>query len=445
MKRDKVAAGALVLLWTLQSVAGSLSFKEVWSQIESTSPAQEAAHLQVQSLEEARARADRHWLPKVYVDARTYQTNDPGQSFFGLLEQRKVTQSDFDPNALNHPGTSTYTRGALGLDLPLFEGNMKVSQSALYDHSLKAQKMTSSQIQLEQYSQVGIAYGSIIVLQAQIEKLNNVSDEIQKLLKRYQIGQKSNPVGYSGLLGLKSLANRISGLLEQYKAQEQAYYKTLKEMGVQNQGWTPEAVPSQKFVEDYLSLQKNEGIESSYQVQAQLDNVKAAKEMAKMERARYMPRIGAFAESYTFNGSRDTANGYSAGLYLQWNLFDPADFGRYKEARIKAMAGEKQVQALIQQQNAEKAIADETEGALRSNLKLLQESDQLLNEQMKVSTTLFRNGSITALQLVEILNRRADLISQQNDLELSLIKTASSKITKYEFQIPFQTGNGGSK
>lgn len=441
MKFQNVLAISFVLAISLRASAQTLPFGEVWKQVSESSPMQQAAHLQTESLQESYGRSNRHWLPRIYVDARTFRTNDPAQSFFGFLEQRQVRQTDFDPSELNHPDAATFTRGALGVDLPLYEGGLKMNQVSLYDHALNAQKHESSQIEIEQYAQASLAYASIAILKSQIEKLNTIELEIQKLLKSYQIGQKSNPVGYSGLLGMKSLSNRLSGLLEQYKAQQQAYYKSLAAMGVKTVSWVPDSLNTVKFVDQYLSSQAETSM--SHKIKAGQDNAKVSMDMAEMEKARFLPRVGAFAESYTFNGSRDSATGYNAGLYLQWSLYDPSDVGRYKEAKLKAQANEKQVQAMAQQENAELAVAIETDAALRSNLKLLEDSDKLLNEQMQVATTLFRNGSISALQLVEIMNRRTELVMQQNDLELNLIKTAANKITKNNFQIPFQSRNGG--
>lgn len=428
----------ILLFLSLDIHAEMVTFNEIWSQIRTNSPAQQAAELQIHAAEEASSRASRHWLPRLYLDVKVYRTNDPGQSLMGLLQQRQIQANDFNPNLLNRPDATTYSRGALGLDLPLFEGGMKTAQAALYQNTVSAQKSAAKQTQIDQYAVVGKSYGSIIVLKNQIEKLNAISVEIQKLIKSYQIGQKSNPVGYSGLLGMRSLSNRITGLLEHYKSQQNAYYGTLNEMGYKNSNWTTENLRIQKFIEKYLTSITDS---TSNKVQSSIENIKVAQNIAEMEKARFMPRLGAFAEGYLFNGNRDAADGYMAGLYLQWNLFDPSDFGKLKEARLKTLSGEKQVQALIQQEKSEKIIADESDKAMRINLSLIEDSDKLLSEQMNVASTLFRNGSISALQLVEILNRRTDLIAQQNELEMNLIKTVSDKITKYDFQILSQSAN----
>jgi outer membrane protein TolC len=433
----------VVLLATITSQAETLSFTSVWKQINEVSVAQEASRLQTQSLDEAQSRASRHWLPKLYLDAKSYQTNDPGASFFGLLEQRSITQSDFNPDSINHPDSHLYTRGALGIDLPLYEGGMKSSQVDLYSHSVLAQKNTTLQTQIEQYAMVGQSYGALAVLEQQKNKLQVLGSEISRLIGGYKLGSRSNPVGYSGLLGMKSLANRINGLINQYEAQTKAYYAALNEMGLKETQWSPESMDSNTFVNRYFvtSLSAAEA-QSSYKIQSAKENVKAGEEAANMEKARFLPRVGAFAEAYVFNGNRDTANGYNAGLYLQWNLFDPSDFGRLREAKLKSMAAAKYSEASEQQERAERAGLQESLKSLRQNIDLLNDSHKLLVEQSKTATMLFKNGSINVLQFVEILSRRVDLIHQQSEAELGLIKAASQMITQQKFDIAMHLNSG---
>lgn len=438
----------LILICSVQvfAQAKTLSFESVWQKINSLSLAQDSSRLQTESLIESENRVARHWLPKLYLDAKTYHTNDPGASFFALLEQRALNQSDFNPDLINHPDSHLYTRGALGLDLPLYEGGMKSSQVDLYKYSVTAQKNTTLQIQLDQYSAVGLAYGSLAVIEKQKRKLQTVSHEISKLLKSYQLGSKSNPVGYSGLLGMKSLENRIQGILNQYESQNLAYVSMLRELGLSDDGWTPDKIDSNEFVSKYfVSAAELKQSSPSYQIEAAKNNAKASVEMANMQQARFLPRVGAFAESYMFNGSRETANGYNAGLYLQWNLFDPADFGSLKEAKLKSQASQKYSEAREQQERAEWSGLNEQLKALRLNLNLLNESYKLLSEQSEMTMTLFKNGAISALQTVEVLNRGVDLIAQQGEAEFALIKAGSQIILKQKFEIEKYASSGVEK
>jgi outer membrane protein TolC len=438
-----------MLISSRWALAETLSFTTAWKKINSESPSIESSRLQFESITQGQARAARHWLPRVYIDAKTYQTNDPGASFFGILQQRSAQQNDFIPNNINHPNTQVYSRGALGIDLALYEGGMKSAQTELYKHSAAAQENATSQIQIEQYSQVGFSYASIAVLQKQKKKLDVMNSEIIRMVKRYELGNKSNPAGYSGLLGMKSLANRINGLINQYTASSNSHYAVLKEMGLGETNatkWSPEDIDSKTFVNRYFFHEKDTADTTpSFKTESAQKNVLASLEMANMEKAKYRPRIAAFAESYLFNGDRNTASGYTAGLYLQWNLFDPAIHGSLKEAKLKSLSAAKYAEASQQQEQAERAALAESILSLQQNLELLEDSYKILIEQGKMTGTLFQNGSISALQIVEVLSRRADLIEQQSEAELGLLKAASLIITKERFNIASHVDTGAAK
>lgn len=423
----------LLMIFGLGAQAEPVPFPEVWNSISQASPGLKAAELQSQAAMKAKDRAGRHWLPRLYLDARSYQTNAPGQSFIGLLEQRSLRQSDFNPDSINSPDSEVFTRGSLGADLALYEGGMKSAQFDLQSHLSQSQAHEAAGVKVEQYSEVAKAYGSLGLLEQQKKKLLSLKQIIERLLKGYQIGVKSNPVGYSGLLGLKSLANRVQGLLVQYEAQSQAYYMALKEMGFATDGWSPQAEETTVFVDKYLPNQRTE---SSFQVESLKEKSLVAQEAYKMEKARFRPRVGAFAESYIFNGSRDTANGYTAGIYLQWSLFNPSDYGTHKEAQIKSLAAQKYTEAMEQKERAEKLSLDQVIGALKSNIRLFEDSQKILVEQSQVAESLFKNGSINALQFVEVLNRRVDLVTSQSDAGLSLLQASSQKLLKSRFELP---------
>ena len=67
---------------------------------------------------------------------------------------------------------------------------------------------------------------------------------------------------------------------------------------------------------------------------------------------------------------------------------------------------------------------------MKKNLELLNDSEKLLSEQVKVTSNLFHSGAITALQLAEVLNRRVDLILNLRTLEQGLIDLRTKRLTQ---------------
>lgn len=454
-KKIKVLLGVVILQtatisWAQsQQKVSTLPLEKVWVQIHGESPMQKSAQLQVESFEASKDRASLHWLPRLYLDAKHYQTNEAGSQFFGLLQQRSLENTDFNANDINHPKITWSTRAALGVDWALYEGGMKSAQSSMYTEMSQAQKKASSQLALEQYAQVAQFYGSIGLIQQQKQKISDLLKVIERLTKSYQIGQRSNPVGYSGLLGLKSLSNRLMGLLSQYEAQQNSYHASLKEMGLKEDLWAPQFADVISYVDNKMNYVCSPGVSceaqlsqsKSLKVKSFEQNAAASEFAAQMEKARYLPRLGAFAESSLFKSERDTSDSYIVGLYLQWNLYNPNELGLSKEAQIKAAANTQQVKALDQQERAERASLLQAIQALKSNLTLLNESQKLMTEQIQVTETLFKNGSVNALQFVEVLSRRADLLTSQSDAGMDLMQKSASLLTKSAWDIAAVNAN----
>ena len=229
----------LLVLLPFSIRANDLSLEEAWQVIAAESKAQQSASFSLQAARAAKERAGLHWLPRVYLDAKAFQTNDPGLSFFSLLSQRSVNTNDFNPSSLNHPESHLNTRGAIGLDLALYEGGMKVAQLEMQDHFLAGKIAEADFVREGQFLELARAYGTISVLGAQKEKFSEIQSIVSRIIHSYQIGNKSNLVGYSGLLGLKTLANRIQGLLLENQAKSKAHRIEINEMGLKQSEWDP--------------------------------------------------------------------------------------------------------------------------------------------------------------------------------------------------------------
>ncbi len=426
----------LILAFNAQGLrAETLSFEDVWRAIDSSSPAQKAVKIEVQAEAEGKDRAARHWFPKLYLDAKSYQTNDPGSSFFGILQQRSVLSSDFVPTKLNQPDEKIYSRGALGVDLPLYEGGMRHSEEKMRTHLLEAKQQEAKALQAQQYAEVAKAYGGLMVLEKQKNDLKDIQNTTDKIIKSYQLGNRSNPVGYSGMLGLKTLANRIRGSLSEAEAKARAQLTALNEMGLHHDSaWSPQSVSSPQFVEKYMT--SNSELASA-NVLALKAKATAASEAVGMEKSRALPRIGLFAEDYVFSGNRSTDTGYTVGVYMQWMLYNPNDYGLSREAQLRSAAAGKYTEALQEREKIEQAGLREAGLSLRENLRLMQESHQMLQEQTKIAETLFRNGSINVLQFVEVLARRTDLVVSHAEAELGLIRVEADRLLKVNFTPAF--------
>ncbi len=408
--------------------SSTYSFADVWRFAKARSPEITAADHELQAAKINEARQSRHWYPRVYAEGRVFSTNDPALTFMSLLGQRQIAAPDFSPSALNQPGNGVFERGTLGFDLPLFEGGAKMAAADAATHAAEASRHGRNSAQNKQYAEIATAYVSLLVLESQRRELSQLADGVKDTLDRYRIGAKSNPVGYSGLLGLKNLRNRIQGLLVDNEAKRSEIRDRVRVVATDlPSDWTPISEDLGTFIEKHMPSTVKAGRSASENVA--YATAEAMEKMKGAERARFLPKIGLFGTGDLYGGSRNTATSYTGGAYVQWDLFSAQNFGAMGQAEHQAAAALARADGESRRAELARSGARHAIGSLEKNLTLMDESAKLLQEQTTTARGLFRNGSITAMQLVEVLARRADLLTSRADAQLGLIQARATLFT----------------
>jgi outer membrane protein TolC len=167
------------------------------------------------------------------------------------------------------------------------------------------------------------------------------------------------------------------------------------------------------------------------------------------EKAKFLPRLGLFAQGDLYGGNRAAATSYSSGAYLQWDLFSAPNFGAIGQAEHQAAAAQAKADELKNKLASDHVAAESGAKASERSLTLLDESADLLEEQTQTARGLFRSGSINALQLVEVLNRRADLLVNRAQVELQLAQMKAALFMTSARSVSSQAGsaesNGGAQ
>lgn len=400
------------------------SFETLWSEFYQKSLQQKSVGLDKEASEFALSRAKKHWLPRVYVEGKWFSTNDPTQVFFTNLGQRSIQQSDFIPSDLNSPGRKSFKTATLGLDLPLYEGGMKSSQSSMFESLMKASELEVKAKKSEEYAEFSRQYGGILHHTRSDLHLTDLQQQLEKIIANYQVGSQSNLIGYSGLLGLKGVKNRIEGMLYDFNLKISHAKKWINTKTEIHENWTPNI--SQKL-NDFLNENLTHSSTASYSslIFAQQFKMKTLEDAKDMEKSRYLPRVGLFAQNNLYSGNRDTANAQAYGLYLMWDLFNNDSYARVSEANAKAMAAKARLEAGKQEEKIMLEQLLESKAALEKILGLIENSDNLLKEQTQNAMKLFRSGMLSALQLAEVINRRVDLIDNKSKAQTQYLDVYS--------------------
>jgi outer membrane protein TolC len=400
------------------------NFSEIWNAIKAEHPELMAAKAEVNAAESSSARSARHWLPGLYFSGRGYSTNDPLQNFMGKLEQRSVTALDFNPDALNQPGSNTFAQLSLGAELPIYEGGGSHAFSEMQDFNLKARQSLNSAAEIEVYTQVVSLYSGVLNANESLVSLEELKTKVNGILSKYSLGSRSNPIGYSGLLGLKSILNRIEASMNEIKLSK---INGQNEMLTRSKKINPEWQPQKEKLSQLLSVvlpdQALKEEDESYSMLANTLFTEMQNSKVSMQKSRFLPQLGLFAEGNYFLGDRTTATGYVGGVYLKWAIFNPKDFGlvtesKYAYAAAQSKAASHEINEKLARESSIQILA-----TLRDNEKLLENSSELMNEQVLTASRLFQSGSLNVLQMVEVFNRRADLILQLHELHQKQIQT----------------------
>ena len=400
------------------------SFDEIWQNFYQKSLSQKSIAKDQEANELSLARAKRHWIPRAYVTGQWFNTNDPTAVFFNHLGQRTITQADFNPADLNRPGQKTFQTASLGVDFPIFEGGFKASQTSMYDSLVKSSELELKAKKTEEYSELTRQYGGLKIYSANQSLLSDLKNDLNSIIKNYQVGAQSNPVGHSGLLGLKGVGNRLEGIIAEFELKKLNFKNWISTKAELAQEWIPER--KQNLI-NYISTNLSKSSSTSYStmILAQEMKLKTMDDMKDMEKARFLPRVGLFANSQFYSGQRDTANSQTYGLYLMWDLFNSDSYGRVSEAEAKAMTQQIKLSAYKQEEKIALQQLNDSKQTLEKTLLLLDDSEKLLEEQTVNAMKLFRSGMLSALQLAEVINRRVDLIENKTKAESQYLEVTS--------------------
>lgn len=425
---------ALVLFFSSGTAhAVTIGFSEIWSSIQEEHPELRATMEEWKAADENVARGSRHWLPSLFLTGRGFSTNDAGMNLFGNLGQRSVTVADFSPASMNNPGYHTFLQLGLGINLPLFEGGGSVSYARMLDRERLVKDELNSSAKLNAYSAAISDYAGVLSANESLKSLEGLRIKVAGVLSRYSVGSKSNPVGYSGLLGLRAVLNRIDVEINIVKNA-----KTLKKTGLVerskkiNHDWEPQDQSTSKFLSEVMPEKELLLVADSHQVSAALAGAEMMDEKIGFEKSHFLPQIGLFGQGDHFAGSRSNSTSYTGGVYLQWSLFNPRDFGKVSESKHQFAAVQAKADAgRLEEKIGRSSLVDSLK-TIGENEKLLSDSMNLMSEQVNTAARLFQSGSINALQLAEVYNRETDLIRQWNELNQQniVVRTSLAKLSR---------------
>ena len=261
------------------------------------------------------------FLPQVGLSYAAMSTNNPLYAFGFNLQQKSITQNDFNPELLNNPSATAdfltkleVQQPLLNMDL-LYKRKAAAKQTELYQYKTQRTKEYLSFEAQKAYLQLQLNYDAVKVLeealgnaesvysftdnhfkQGLIQKSDLLNAQVQKTTVENRLAKaKSNVRNASDYLSL--LMGQKDGMI--YIADTVVQIETT----LNN---TTAGIASSRS--DFLAMQKA---------------IESADLMIKANKMSYLPKLNAFG-SYQFNDSRMLgfgASAYLAGVQVSWDIF----------------------------------------------------------------------------------------------------------------------------
>ncbi len=356
-------------------------------------------------------QTDATYLPQVNIGLNFVNTNNPLNAFGFLLQQSRVTSTDFDPAKLNSPGARQNYNSSIDVRLPLINLDMfyarkgaKLQAESYKYKALYTRDYINFEIQ-KIYIQLQFAYVSETILKSTLDDVKQIHQSVTNFYNKGLVQQ-------SDVLNAQVQINTIESALEKsknsiYNASEGLAYF----MGdtISGKVYVPDTLlqyGGRNFV-GTLPLERSD-------VVAMHKAVDSYNMMVKSSRMNFLPKLNAWG-SYQYNDSKAfkfNNDSYILGISLTWNVFT----GNQNRYKLKT--------AILQRDKYQKEMNQYLDKSRLEINKNQREIQNLMFEIQKNEASV--NQSTEAFRIMS--NRFKEGLTSTNDLLLSQAQLYQQRI-----------------
>jgi len=368
------------------------------------------------------------------------RSNDAGNVFGFKLQSREATFGDFGfaefdmsgrsnplpvaPKALNYPDARTHYQTKLSYMLPLYTGGKLTEYGRITKAMQVMSKYDTQKLLNEKVFQTKKAFYDISLIQNYIYNLSKIIKNINHL-ENIIVNMKKE--GYAQEIDRLEVQARLAeaqSMYNQAKLNKDLAYQFLSFL-------LNTEVTSIKRVNDMAAMPKinlHDLENKNIDIQKAKLGLKISKMAVEVEKANYLPTVGAFGEY----GSADNSlwndfsdkDAYTVGVQVQWNLFNGgADNANLEKAKVNYLKVQNQV-ALAKSGIALKVKKLQTE-VLSKNADV-----RSYKKQLKFAKKVYENYSSRYKEGISSITDV--LIKQSKELEilLKLLTVKNDRNTK---------------
>lgn len=369
------------------------------------------------------------FLPKVSVSHTGFYTNDPLSSFGFKLQQKVVTQADFNPALLNDPGEMYHFNTKFSVQQPILNFDVFSARKALKE-KIRATEYQKQFIEEMLTVEIKKAYTDLQFLyeaKKAVEKGISAYGEVLRNTENMREQGYTKPsdvlmvqVGLTEVQNKEiEIGNNISNLSD--------YLSWLMGKDV-----VEIYIPTEELIQNALFNENSIFPEDRADILAMRSGLEAQNKMVSMNKKALLPRLNAFGE-FNYN-DKDVvgfgADGFMAGLSLSWDIFNGNEtFNKIKQSKITIEKAQTEMQLYIEKNQLELQKAKRDLVSNQAKIRLAKTAREQAGESLRIFENRYAQG----------LEKTSDLlVSQSSDLEkqvnyLEAVKDYNLSVIQIEF------------
>jgi len=348
-----------LLAWPLFAGLSNLDIHQAISVLKSNNLELKISHFTEQMKAYEAVAAEGHNYGKLDLNVAGMRSNDAGNVFGFKLQSREATFGDFgfaefdpsnpnilnvQPSALNYPEARSHYKTKLSYMLPLYTGGKLTEYGRITEALHRMSQWDTQKLLNEKIFQTKKAFYDISLVDNYIINLSTIIKNINHL---EEVVKSMKAEGYAqeiDLLEVQARRAEAESMHNQAKLNRDLAYQFLSFL-------LNEKVDSIKKVSDMAPMPNIEvaDLESNnIDIQKALLGLKISQMAMDVEKANYLPTIGAFgeygsADDEFWNEFRDK-DSYTVGVQLTWNLFNGGvDAANLEKAKVNHLKVQDQV------------------------------------------------------------------------------------------------------
>ena len=352
-------------------------------------------------------------LPSVHVDIGYVRTTDPIGVFGATLRQRSITQANFDPARLNHPGALGNYHAAVVVEQPLLNADAWVGRRGA-GHATAAAQATEEWTRLATHVDVVRAYYGIVLADERIAALRAAARAAHAHVAEAEAMVKQGVVTKADFL----LASVRAGDVDAQLADAIGAASTTRRQFAVILGRDGSDAPNVLIAATQMPAPERIRAEVAADtsaraaapradVRAVTDALAAARGDALRARTALLPRVNGFAR-YDRNSPNTLSSGdrnWTVGIMASWNpLAGARELGDIAATTGRALAAEAQAEGA--RANAQLEI-EQTRTALSIALTRLDIAERTVAQSVEAHRILSRRYGGGLASVVELLEAQA--------------------------------------